>query len=165
MAKNLFQVQIACQNEICMQRLHCIFIFTFKIFFHCKVVVVLTRHKLASCSEALVFSQFSMAQLYLQCIMRQYIKHCIKNVCESFLKNQLVYRNTRISVLLFYSPRSCMFRPESLEQVMSACHGTNGIEIYITTERLMILDCQPLLSSSIMDRLITQEKKFTSDYK
>lgn len=48
---------------------------------------------------------------------------------------------------------------------MSACHGTNGIEIYITTERLMILDCQPLLSSSIMDRLITQEKKFTSDYK
>ncbi|XP_045132113.1 protein SMG9-like isoform X1 [Portunus trituberculatus] len=63
-----------------------------------------------------------------------------------------------------HKSRSCMFRPESLEQVMSACHGTNGIEIYITAERLMILDCQPLLSSSIMDRLITQEKKFTSDY-
>ncbi|XP_071550617.1 nonsense-mediated mRNA decay factor SMG9 [Panulirus ornatus] len=60
--------------------------------------------------------------------------------------------------------RSCVFRPESLEQVMSGCHGTNGIDIYITTQRLIVLDCQPLLSPSIMDRLITQEKKFTSDY-
>ncbi|XP_042240507.1 protein SMG9-like isoform X1 [Homarus americanus] len=60
--------------------------------------------------------------------------------------------------------RSCVFRPESLEQIMSGCHGTNGIDIYITPERLIVLDCQPLLSPSIMDRLITQEKKFTSDY-
>ncbi|XP_045592270.1 nonsense-mediated mRNA decay factor SMG9 isoform X1 [Procambarus clarkii] len=60
--------------------------------------------------------------------------------------------------------RSCMFRPESLEQIISGCHGTNGIDVYITNERLIVLDCQPLLSPSIMDRLITQEKKFTSDY-
>ncbi|XP_069944303.1 nonsense-mediated mRNA decay factor SMG9 isoform X2 [Cherax quadricarinatus] len=60
--------------------------------------------------------------------------------------------------------RSCIFRPESLEQIISGLHGTNGIDIYITNERLIVLDCQPLLSPSIMDRLITQEKKFTSDY-
>ncbi|ROT79529.1 nonsense-mediated mRNA decay factor SMG9 isoform X1 [Penaeus vannamei] len=60
--------------------------------------------------------------------------------------------------------RSCTFRPESLEQLMSGCHGTNGIDIYITSHRLFILDCQPLLSPSIMDRIVTQEKKFTSDY-
>lgn len=63
------------------------------------------------------------------------------------------------------STRSCTFRPESLEQLMSGCHGTNGIDIYITSHRLFILDCQPLLSPSIMDRIVTQEKKFTSDYK
>ncbi|XP_066988638.1 nonsense-mediated mRNA decay factor SMG9-like isoform X1 [Macrobrachium rosenbergii] len=60
--------------------------------------------------------------------------------------------------------RSCVFRPESLEQIMSGCHGTNGVDIYITTQRLFVLDCQPLLSPSIMDRLISQDKKCTSEY-
>ncbi|KAK4298211.1 hypothetical protein Pmani_029425 [Petrolisthes manimaculis] len=60
--------------------------------------------------------------------------------------------------------RSCVFRPESMEQIMSGCHGTNGVDVYITPDRLVVLDCQPLLSASIMDRIITQEKKFTSDY-
>lgn len=83
----------------------------------------------------------------------------LQGVGKSSLASLLVDPNINI-----HKSRSCTFRPESLEQVMSACHGTNGIEIYITTERLMILDCQPLLSSSIMDKLITQEKKFTSDY-
>lgn len=64
-----------------------------------------------------------------------------------------------------YDFRSCVFRPESVEQIMSGCHGTNGVDVYITPDRLIVLDCQPILSASIMDRIITQEKKFTSDYK
>ncbi|XP_076048398.1 nonsense-mediated mRNA decay factor SMG9 [Oratosquilla oratoria] len=60
--------------------------------------------------------------------------------------------------------RYCTFRPESLDQVVSGIHATNGVDIYVTQDRLILLDCQPLLSPSIMDKLITHEKKFTSEY-
>ena len=33
-------------------------------------------------------------------------------------------------------------------------HCTNGIDIYINARRIVLLDCQPLLSASIMDRTI-----------
>ena len=33
-------------------------------------------------------------------------------------------------------------------------HCTNGIDIYINSRRIILLDCQPLLSASVMDRTI-----------
>ena len=33
-------------------------------------------------------------------------------------------------------------------------HCTNGIDVYITERRILLLDCQPLLSASVMDRTI-----------
>ncbi|KAK7066530.1 smg-9, nonsense mediated mRNA decay factor [Halocaridina rubra] len=82
-----------------------------------------------------------------------------QGVGKSALASLFVNQDVDIS-----KTRSCVFRPESLEQLMSGCHGTNGIDIYITAGRLFVIDCQPLLSPSIMDRIITQEKKFTSEY-
>lgn len=33
-------------------------------------------------------------------------------------------------------------------------HCTNGIDIYVNARRIILLDCQPLLSASVMDRTI-----------
>ena len=63
-----------------------------------------------------------------------------------------------------YSFRSYMFRAESLEQIMTGCHCTTGVDMYVTKDRMIVLDLQPLLSPSVMDYVITQERKYISDY-
>lgn len=47
-----------------------------------------------------------------------------------------------------------IFRVQGFEHQMLAEHCTNGIDIYVNARRFILLDCQPLLSASIMDRTI-----------
>ena len=47
-----------------------------------------------------------------------------------------------------------IFRVQTFEHQMLAEHCTNGIDIYINARRFILLDCQPLLSASVMDRTI-----------
>ena len=63
----------------------------------------------------------------------------------------------RIDIIQFYS---CVHNAGE--------HCTNGIDIYINARRIVLLDCQPLLSASIMDRTIqvkrTSKKKGFNDF-
>ncbi|KAK7862452.1 hypothetical protein R5R35_001354 [Gryllus longicercus] len=59
------------------------------------------------------------------------------------------------------SLRKPLFRVHGQEQFEYGTHCTNGIDMLVTSGRMIILDSQPLLSASIMDKLILQEgKKF-----
>jgi len=57
-----------------------------------------------------------------------------------------------------------IFRVQGFEHQMLAEHCTNGIDIYVNARRFILLDCQPLLSASVMDRTIQLEKKYTSEF-
>jgi len=57
-----------------------------------------------------------------------------------------------------------IFRVQNYEHQMLGEHCTNGIDIYVNSRRMILLDCQPLLSASIMDRTIQLEKKNTSEF-
>lgn len=57
------------------------------------------------------------------------------------------------------SQSSFIFQPETLSNAEQALHQTSGIEMYITEERVILLDTQPVLSSSILDRLLGPEKQ------
>lgn len=56
------------------------------------------------------------------------------------------------------------FRVQTYEHQMLGEHCTNGIDIYVNARRIILLDCQPLLSASVMDRTIQLEKKNTSEF-
>jgi len=57
-----------------------------------------------------------------------------------------------------------VFRVQNFEHQMLGEHCTNGIDIYVNARRIVLLDCQPLLSASIMDRTIQLEKKNTAEF-
>jgi protein SMG9 len=54
------------------------------------------------------------------------------------------------------------FKPQSLEHHELGGHCTTGVDLLVTSNRVILLDTQPMLSASVMDRLVQQEnKKFT----
>ena len=57
-----------------------------------------------------------------------------------------------------------MFRPEGRDEMLSGCHATNGIEGFVSKDRVIVLDLQPLLSPSVMDYVVTQERKASLDF-
>lgn len=61
------------------------------------------------------------------------------------------------------SDKEEIFRVQTYEHQMLAEHCTSGVDVYINSRRIILLDCQPLLSASIMDRSIQLEKKFTAE--
>lgn len=65
-----------------------------------------------------------------------------------------------VAVLCDY--RSFYFKPQSLEHHELGGHCTTGVDLLVTSNRVILLDTQPMLSASVMDRLVQQEnKKFT----
>ena len=42
-------------------------------------------------------------------------------------------------------------------------HQTMGVDLFVTGERVMLLDAQPVLSSSVMDHLLSHEKSLPPD--
>ena len=38
-------------------------------------------------------------------------------------------------------------------------HCTNGVDLYVTFNRIILLDTQPILSASILDKIATHENK------
>lgn len=55
-----------------------------------------------------------------------------------------------------------VFKAQTDELAELGAHCTNGVDIYITSERVILLDTQPVLSASVMDRIIQYEKKSLS---
>ena len=47
-----------------------------------------------------------------------------------------------------------VFRVQTYEHQMLGEHCTNGLDIMVNGRRMILIDCQPLLSSSVMDRWV-----------
>ncbi|XP_053307959.1 nonsense-mediated mRNA decay factor SMG9 [Spea bombifrons] len=119
----------------------------------------------------------------------QKMKHCIKlvdeymNWCDSaieFLLDQtdvLVVgvlglqgtgKSTVMSLLSSNSPdddqRSFVFRMQSQEVRERAGNQTSGIDFFISQERIIFLDTQPILSPAILDHLINNDRKLPPEY-
>lgn len=60
--------------------------------------------------------------------------------------------------------RSFFFKPQSAEHLETAQHQTSGIDLFVTEERMILLDSQPLLSASVLDHLIQFEKKYPGEF-
>lgn len=60
--------------------------------------------------------------------------------------------------------RNFVFPPQSREVREECGHMTNGIDIFVTSQRVILLDCQPVLSASVLDQLIHNEKKIPPEY-
>jgi len=72
----------------------------------------------------------------------------------------VVQSTETVTVLCDY--RSFYFKPQSLEHHELGGHCTTGVDVLVTSNRVILLDTQPMLSASVMDRLVQQEnKKFT----
>ncbi|XP_071481507.1 nonsense-mediated mRNA decay factor SMG9-like [Diadema antillarum] len=54
---------------------------------------------------------------------------------------------------------SFIFETQSQATAEQAGHQTSGVDMFITEERIILLDTQPVLSSSILDRLLGPEKQ------
>ena len=57
-----------------------------------------------------------------------------------------------------------MFRCQTREERETCCQQTFGIDMFVTSERMIILDTQPLLSSAILDHMIHNDKKYSAEY-
>lgn len=61
-------------------------------------------------------------------------------------------------------PRQFVFQPQD-RAIREMCeHQTVGIDMFVTGERVIFLDSQPVLSSSVLDRLIRNDKKIPAEY-
>ena len=56
------------------------------------------------------------------------------------------------------------FAEASAERTISAGHETQGVSCFITEQRIILLDFQALLSSSIMDHAISKDRHGTLEY-
>ena len=58
-----------------------------------------------------------------------------------------------------------IFREQSFEKQMLSEQCTNGINVWVSSDRIIYLDTQALLSGAILDRVIVQsEKKYSSEF-
>ncbi|XP_062499749.1 nonsense-mediated mRNA decay factor SMG9-like [Corticium candelabrum] len=55
------------------------------------------------------------------------------------------------------------FKAESEETQMHASHETVGIDLIATTERILLLDTEPIMSSSVLFQQLTKERFLPSD--
>ncbi|KAL3858099.1 hypothetical protein ACJMK2_012710 [Sinanodonta woodiana] len=81
---------------------------------------------------------------------------------------QGVGKSTIMSLLAGNSPsdsyRSFVFTPQSKDAREICDHQTNGVDIFVTSERIILIDTQPILSASVMEHLIRHDKKFSTEY-
>uniref|UniRef100_A0A673J9K9 Nonsense-mediated mRNA decay factor SMG9 n=1 Tax=Sinocyclocheilus rhinocerous TaxID=307959 RepID=A0A673J9K9_9TELE len=77
-------------------------------------------------------------------------------------------KSTIMSLLSANSPeedqRAYVFRAQAQEIKERAGNQSSGIDFYITQERVIFLDTQPILSPSILDHLINNDRKLPPEY-
>ena len=62
------------------------------------------------------------------------------------------------------SQKMFLFKQQTPEVKERASHMTNGIDMAVTNERLILLDTQPILSSSFLEQSIPYDRKSSGDY-
>lgn len=55
-----------------------------------------------------------------------------------------------------------IFKTQTLEDIENCVNTTQGIDIYVSSNRVIFLDCQPFLSVAVLDDLIESESKRTN---
>ncbi|XP_066539516.1 nonsense-mediated mRNA decay factor SMG9 [Hoplias malabaricus] len=77
-------------------------------------------------------------------------------------------KSTIMSLLSANTPeedqRSYVFRAQTQEIKERGGNQSSGIDFYITQERVIFLDTQPILSPSILDHLINNDRKLPPEY-
>lgn len=81
---------------------------------------------------------------------------------------QGVGKSTILSLLAGNSPedshRSYIFTPQNRECQESCVHLTDGIDMYVTGQRIIFLDTQPILSASVLEQFIKNDKKVSTEF-
>jgi len=57
-----------------------------------------------------------------------------------------------------------LFRPQRKSDMEKAVHRTVGIDIFVTKERMILLDTQPLLSPSMLDQYLRYDRKVPTEF-
>lgn len=52
-----------------------------------------------------------------------------------------------------------IFKIETSEDLETNCNATRGIDAFITSNRVILLDCQPFMSIAVLDELVQSENK------
>ncbi|XP_041032719.1 protein SMG9 isoform X3 [Carcharodon carcharias] len=77
-------------------------------------------------------------------------------------------KSTIMSLLSSNTPeedqRSYVFRAQTQEIKERGGNQTNGIDFFITQERIIFLDTQPILSPAVLDHLINNDRKLPPEY-
>ena len=60
--------------------------------------------------------------------------------------------------------RNYLFFPQTKETKEDCLFQTSGIDMFVTSDRIILLDTEPLLSASMMDCLLRYERKFPPEY-
>ncbi|ESO94857.1 hypothetical protein LOTGIDRAFT_117877, partial [Lottia gigantea] len=60
--------------------------------------------------------------------------------------------------------RNYIFQPQTKETKEEGSHQTNGIEMFVSSERIIFLDTQPVMSASLLDYMIRNDKKYPTEY-
>ncbi|KAL5017069.1 hypothetical protein ScPMuIL_006658 [Solemya velum] len=85
-----------------------------------------------------------------------------------FLGLQGSGKSTIASLLAGNSPsdsqRKFVFAPQSREMRETCEHQTVGVDMCVTSQRVIVLDAQPLMSPSVLDYLIRHDKKYPAEY-
>ncbi|XP_071656613.1 nonsense-mediated mRNA decay factor SMG9 isoform X2 [Patagioenas fasciata] len=61
-------------------------------------------------------------------------------------------------------PRTYVFRPAPPELRQRGAAQTGGIDLFVTQERVVLLDTQPILSPALLDHLINNDRKLPPEY-
>ncbi|OPJ78809.1 hypothetical protein AV530_004434 [Patagioenas fasciata monilis] len=57
-----------------------------------------------------------------------------------------------------------VFRPAPPELRQRGAAQTGGIDLFVTQERVVLLDTQPILSPALLDHLINNDRKLPPEY-
>lgn len=60
--------------------------------------------------------------------------------------------------------RNYIFFPQTKEAKEEGLYQTSGVDMFITSERVIFLDTQPLLSAAMMDGMLRYERKIPTEY-
>ncbi|XDV40228.1 hypothetical protein PO909_009353 [Leuciscus waleckii] len=99
---------------------------------------------------------------------RRYLRDQTDMLVVGVIGLQGTGKSTIMSLLSANSPeedqRAYVFRAQTQEIKERAGNQSSGIDFYITQERVIFLDTQPILSPSILDHLINNDRKLPPEY-
>lgn len=58
-----------------------------------------------------------------------------------------------------YQQNDIIFKPQTIQQIENGHPGTSGVDFYITNNRVFLLDCQPIISTAVLDEIVNSDLK------